>query len=766
MRESLQSILSSAVMPQLQQASNAPLQPVPEEEMGEEFFQLDSQEDAFDEQAEAPNFQENLAENIASSTLDNIAQELLANISDDEESRRPWMEMIEDVRGQLGIGESSSYEEPFPGSSSVVYPIITTAQIQFQARALPEIFPNEPAKAVVIGESTPELEEQAERVADTLNYQIVYQDKGNKKDFRKMLWWLPLTGSTFRYVYHDPLRNINMVRFVPVEDLIVPYGTTSLIDAGRINHRQFDTKNDLLKLMNMGFYLEIPLTDDGDASIDEDNAAQKIRDESDGEVKTTNTAGKRALQEYYNVYTEYDLEGYEDIDEEGNPTGIGLPYVFTIHARTRKTMAIRRNWKEDDQLKLKRLWHVHYQYQEGPGFYGSGLPHLIGSLQEASTGALRAFGDSMAFSMLQAGWKLKDAKFSGSEVFSPGVFQDVDSTMDDINKAIKVANFQPPSPQVLQYIEMLDNKAQALVSTQNILTGDQSPQNSPVGSTLAIIEQAQKVITAQHKSLFESFSEELQILADLNYDFLPDEDTFKLPGKVGIMRRADFDGRVDVLPTADPSVASFQQKQAIDQACFQYSQMPQFAPMFRNGGYELLKRMLKNMMVPSIDEIVYTEQEVKQKQDQAAQNPPPPSPDEIKAQTMQQDAQVKAQTAQASAELEKRKLDIAEDKMLLDASLKAEENDIKSGTLNANVQQAADGFAIQQLQTVMQHHQAMQTQQPPVPPSAPQQPAPQPPPSPSPEEIAMMQQQAQSQPQANPEKRNMLMRIMDKIRGR
>ena len=722
------------------------------EEMMDEFFEVNDEED-FDEQTEEPDFQANLAEDLGDSYLDEIASELLDLKDEDEDSRQKWMESISNLKDAIGIGDEDIYEQPFPGSSTVVYPIITTAQIQFQARALPEIFPDNPAKAVVVGESTPEGEAQAKRVSDVLNYQITYQDKGNKKDFRKMLWWLPLTGSTFRYVYHNPLRNINMVRFVPVEDFIVPYATTSLMDASHFSYRFFDKKNDLLKLINMGFYRSIDIPDDGTDDTEASNPVQKLRDEGDGQTRTTNST--TTLQECYNIYADYDLTGFEDVDEDGVPTGIGLPYVFTIHASTRKVLAIRRNWKQDDEYKLKRIYFAHYQYQEGPGFYGSGLPHLIGSLQTASTGALRAFGDAMAFAMLQAGWKLKDAKFAGSEVFAPGKFQDVDMDIEDINKAIKIANFAPPPQQVLTYIEMLDNKAQALVSTVDVLTGDQSSQNAPVGSTLALIEQAQKVISAQHKGLFESFSEELQILADLNYDFLPDHGEFKVPGKVGIIMREDFDGRVDVLPTADPSVASFQQRQAIDQASMQmFQQFPQF---FKDGGFELSRRIMGNLGVPSLDEIMINEEEFAQQQAQAAQNPPPPSPDEVKVQVMQQDAATKAETAKSNATIEQQRLELEEDKMLLDAAIKIEDIEMKAGMSSQQLAQTSDQFAIQQLMQHSQNQMQNSIAKPTAKPLLSQEQEPQP----------VTEQPIQEEaPQADPEKRNLLLRMIDKIRGR
>lgn len=768
----IRDILNGAASPMMHSAPSANSNTViPEETYPDGFF---DDEEEFDEQTEDPNFQDNLAEELDESYLDKLASGFRGDIEDDETDRQPWMDMVSNVQEQIGIGEDSNYEEPFPGASSVVYPLITKAQIQFQARALPEIFPNDPVKALVIGNTNEELDQQAERVSGVMNYQIQYQDPGNKKDFRKMLWWLPLVGSAFRYVSHDPLKNINIVRFVPAGDLIVPYATTSLADAYRITHRFRDSRNDIIKLMRAGFYRDVDLFEGSntvayDGGDDSDNAVTQLRDASDGTTPHSDNSTNGQSQVCYNIYTYCDLRGYEDTDDDGNETGIALPYVFTMHEPTGKILAIRRNWKQDDEYKTQRVYFSHYKFQEGAGFYGSGLPHLIGSLQEATTGALRAFGDSMAFSLLQGGFKLKDAKISGNQTMKPGGYLDVDMDTEDINRAIKPLNFPAPTPQAMAYIEMLRREAEGIVSTTDIMTGDSSPQNAPVGSTLAMIEQANKVISAQHKSLYESLSEELQILADLNYDFLPDEDEFAVPGKAGIIRRADFDGKIDVIPTADPSVSSFQQRQAIDQATLQIFSIPEFKPYAKEAGYPLLRRMLKNLNVPNIDEIMISEDEFIQMQQQAQQTPPPPDPNLIKAQVAQADSQTKAQVAASDAQLEQAKLEIdrlrleLEDKAI-DMKFATDDKMINArymGTVMPALQQSSDALAMQnimheqqkEIQQNDQRHQQMMQQ------AAAQQ---------------AMQQQA-VEPTAEPvqepepvesEKQGMLKRLMNKIRGK
>jgi hypothetical protein len=704
-------------------------------------------EEDFSEQTEESYFQRNLAEELDDATLNRIAGELITMVEEDIQSMEPWMDKVAHVGEQIGIGYGDMYDEPFPGCSTVVYPIITKAQLQFVARAFPEIFRPQPADAVVVGQSTADLEAQSKRVADTINYQITYQDPGNKKDFRKMLWWLPLTGSTFRYVYHDSVRDMNMVRFVQVEDFIVPYNTISLEDSSHFTHRLREMDNDLKKLMNNGFYRDVDVGDgEGSDLSDADNPVQKMRDDSDGKMIMESSYHNKS-HEIYRVYCYYDLDGLEDVSEEGEFTGVGLPYVIDVHVQSRTILSIRYNYKEDDELKMMRIYYAHYKYQEGPGFYGSGLPHLIGSIQEATTGAMRAFGDSLSFALLPAGWKTEDAKFSGSSVMAPGQFVDVSMNIDDLNKAIKIAQFAPPPGICMQYIEMLDNQAQTIVSTQNIMTGDSNPVGAPVGTTLAMIEQAQKLITDQHQSLYESFSEELRILSDLNFDFLPDELMFALPGGVGIMRRADFSDQIDVIPTANPSVASFQQRQAMDQAAMQMFQMfPQF---FRNKGYDLVRRVMTNLQQPDLDSIFLNEQEALQ----VINQPPPPTPDQVRAQIdgqkvqiSQQEQQIYAQSEMADKQLESRRLDIEEGKAIGDFVLRDKEIDARFiGNAMPGFFETVDQAAVGKITEMMVQSQP----QPQMPP--PQQPEPQQ--APAPEEAV------------SPPQEGILRRLMNKIRG-
>ncbi len=797
--KNIHEIFAGAVSPQFGQTSQ-PVMAVNEEVYPDDFFDGE-EEETFNEQTEDPDFQANLAEDMDESYLDKLASEFTNEIEDDETDRNPWMGMISNVQEQIGIGEDSNYEEPFPGCSTVVFPLFVKAQIQFTSRAMPEIFPNDPVKGLVLGSETSELKDQSERMADTMNYQYQYQDSENKEDFAKMLTWLPYTGSAFRYVSHDPLKNINTVRYVAGGDLIVPYATTSLKSAYRFSYRFKDSKNDIIKLQHAGFYRDIDLFDGNhnrsSASDDSDssNAVDILRDASDGMVQNSDSSVNGQDQTCYNVYTYRDLQGFEDTDESGEMTGIALPYVFTMHEATGKILAIRRNWKEDDEYRSQRVYFSHYQYHKGLGFYGFGLPHLLGSIQTAVTGALRAMGDSMAFSLLQGGFKLKGAKIAGDQTLKPGQYLDIDADLDDINKALKQIAYSPPSPIVIQYIELLTRIAEEIISIGDLMTGDSSPQNAPVGSTLAMIEQANKVISAQHKSLYESFSNELQIMYDLNFDFLPEEDQFVVPGKAGVIRRSDFDGKVGVRPTADPSVSSFQQRQAIDQATMQLLSIPEFKQYVKDAGYPLLVRLLGNLNVPNIDSIIISEEEFLQQQQQAAQTPPQPNPDQVKAEVMQQDSQTKAQTAQSDAQIKMRELELREKEVeakLMDLKLKEKAMDMKYatddkmidarylGTVNPALQASSDALAMQNIQHAhegnmkqidMQHQATLQRmgaaqaaqQQASVPMQPAEGEAPQ---APDPQAMHDQMMAAQHGAQATPDKQGMLMRLMNKIRGK
>lgn len=812
------------------------LLPMPEDHMGDDFFEDSMDANTTDSaDTQAVDFSRNLVDELDDITLEELAIDILQKIETDKESRRPHMDMIDKVKDQINIGGETTYEAPFDGAEDVIYPIIAEAQLQFQARALPQVFPVDPAKGVVMGESNELLDEKALRIGDVINYQIQYQDRGNRKDFAQMLWWLPIVGSTFRYGRYDPIRKMNVFRFVSVEDFIVPYKTTSLEDAPHFTRQFYDSANTIRKLQRLGFYSKnVDIGDYGDVDDDDSNPVQELKDDSDGMQETADNSKKLVTEKCYDIYIDLDLPGFEDVDPDGNVTplgvdeessGVELPYIVTLHAASKKPLAIRFNWKQGDEMQLKRVPFAHYKYLTGPGFYGNGLPNIIGTLQEAASGVLRAIGDGLGFAMFKGGWKLKNAKMDGERVFRMGEFLDVDSDIDDINKSIKVAEFAPPPSEAFNYLELLDNKAKSMVSIQDVMTGDSNPQNAPVGTTLALIEQASKILTNQHGNLVESFTEELDIMVDLNHDHMPDNVTFMMPGKVIRAQRSDFDDSVAVQPTANPAVASFQQRMAQTQAVAQLAQEPQFAPFFRDKQFPLLRRILGDMDAPAIDEIVITEAEYQAMVQQAAQNPAPPPPEVTKANAAMTIAQAKAkeidaniqtsqttaikdhmdsQSAAISAAADAKQQDIDNEHKKTDQQLAEKSMDLDYITRNKQIDaqflggvapalmQTTDALATEQSSKILsddgegaaitpppmtpqqkalheqmisaahQHAASIQSQQPPMPPQ--QGGAPGQPPAPPPPMPPQGMPPAQ-QPQV-PVKQGMLAALMNKIRGK
>jgi hypothetical protein len=595
------------------------------------------------------------------------------------------------------------------------------------------------------------LIDQAKRVEDGMNYQITIGDPENKKDFRRMMWWLPITGSAFRRVYHDPIDNKNKVRSVSLQDLIIPYGALSLQSVSHFTHRIHETDNDIKKLMRIKFYRDVDIGEaDGDNSDDDNDPIQEIQDSVDGRDKPDIT--KKGCHVIMDVYAYYDLPEFEDKDEDGDSTGIGLPYVFSIHYKTGKVLAIRRNWKQSDSYKRRRVYFSQYNYQQGYGIYGSSAFHLVGSIQKATTGALRAFNGSLAFSYLPFGWKTEDTEVSGDYVMRPGEFVDVNMTVTDLDKALKLANFPSPSGLTIEYVQMLDQQAQTLVSTQQVMTGDFNPMNMPVGTVLSLTEEAQKVPSAQHHSLHESFSEELRILYDLNYDFLPEETIFYSHGSEGILRRSDFDDRIDVVPTSDKSIASTQMRLAKDQSALQvYQLFPQF---FRDGGFQLAQRMMKNLGIANIEEIMYLPEEYQQITQQQQQNMPPP-PEQILAEIENRKVDEKAQKDMAEINLKDKQI-------VLNAALKDKELDAKMGLPFQNAE--FEHLINQLVANAMLRYQPQPAQQPVSPDALLEG---------RPEQMMLMNSQNNQvpeqpepmQPEARPKQDGLLSNIMKAIRG-
>ena len=537
-------------------------------------------------------FDKNLAEEMSDKELNSAASELIKYYNDDREARSEWEERYKKGLKTLdpdgGLDESED-ERATRGLSTVVHPMIAEAATQFNARAIAELYPSGgPVKTVIVGDPSEELEEQARRVREYMNYQITEEMPEYFPDLDQMLFHLPLVGQTFKKVWWDSNMERQCSQFVKAEDFVVAPESKDLYTSPRYTHVIRMPKNDYNRYVQSGYYL--PSSDQGgdlDPSGDvvgEIEGVDQYADDSQDDVMT--------LLEMH-VYHSFEEE---DTDDEN---AVAFPYVVTVDYDNESIVSIRRNWREDDELKKRRDWFVSYKFLPGLGFYGFGLYHLIGGLGKAATGSLRALLDSAAFSNMQGGFKLR-GRVSGGEVqVNPGEFVDLDATVDDVNKAIMPLPFKEPSSSLFSLLGYIVEAGQRFASTADLNVGDVNP-NAPVGSTVALIEQGSKAFSAIHKRLHYSQGQEFKLLADLNAENLPEQFTFSLIGGDSEVFAADFNDRIDILPVSDPNIFSTAQRIAQAQAVLQ---MAQSAPDMHDM-YSAYKRMYEAIRIPNIDEIL------------------------------------------------------------------------------------------------------------------------------------------------------------------
>ena len=537
-------------------------------------------------------FDENLAEEMSDKELNSAASELIGYYNNDREARSEWEERykkgLQTLDPDGGMDESED-ERATRGLSIVVHPMIAEAATQFNAKAIAELYPSGgPVKTVIVGDPSEELEEQARRVREYMNYQITQEMPEYFPDLDQMLFHLPLVGQTFKKVWWDSNMDRQCSQFVKAEDFVVAPESKDLYTSPRYTHVIRMPKNDYNRYVKSGYYL--PSTDKGgdlDPSgdtIGEIEGVDQYADDSQDEVMT--------LLEMH-VYHSFEEE---DTDDEN---AVAIPYVVTVDYDNESIVSIRRNWREEDELKKRRDWFVSYKFLPGLGFYGFGLYHLIGGLGKAATGSLRALLDSAAFSNMQGGFKLR-GRVSGGEVqVSPGEFVDLDATVDDVNKAIMPLPFKEPSGSLFSLLGYIVDAGQRFASTADLNVGDVNP-NAPVGSTVALIEQGSKAFSAIHKRLHYAQGQEFKLLADLNAENLPEQFTFSLIGGESEVYAADFNERIDILPVSDPNIFSTAQRIAQAQAVLQ---MAQSAPDMHDM-YAAYKRMYEAIRIPNIDEIL------------------------------------------------------------------------------------------------------------------------------------------------------------------
>ena len=471
--------------------------------------------------------------------------------------------------------------------------MIAEAATQFNAKAIAELYPaGGPVKTTIIGEPNEETENQARRVKEFMNYQIMEQMPEYFPDLDQMLFHLPLVGQTFKKVWWDANLDRQCSQFVKAEDFVVAPESKDLYTSPRYTHIIKMPKNDYNRYVAAGWYLPTEYTGDG-ADDDDGFTSQQIEgidkdDDSDDDVMT--------LLEMH-CYEAF--EGIDGIEDEESENLVMLPYVITIDYDSEKIVAIRRNWDEDDEDKKRRDWFVSYKFLPGLGFYGFGLYHMIGGLGRAATGSLRALLDSAAFANMQGGFKLKGRVSGGDIDINPGEFVDLDATVDDVNKAIMPLPFKEPSQSLFNLLGFIVQAGQRFASTSDLNVGDVNP-NAPVGSTVALIEQGSKSFSAIHKRLHYAQGQEFKLLAKLNAEHLEESFQFSVAGSSETIFAADFDDRVDIVPVSDPNIFSTAQRIAQAQAILQ---MAQSAPQLHDL-YEAYKRMYEAIRIPNIDEIL------------------------------------------------------------------------------------------------------------------------------------------------------------------
>ena len=507
---------------------------------------------------------ENLADFLGDEVLDPLGAKLIDQYNEYKESRGDWEDTYKNGLELLGF----KYErrtQPFKGASGVNHPVLAEAVTQFQAQAYKELLPADgPVRTQIMGDVNVAKEEQSKRVKDFMNYQIMDQMKEYEPEFDQMLFYLPLSGSTFKKVYYDSLLGRAVSKFVPADDLIVPYSANSLEDAEAVIHVIKISENELRKQQVSGFYRDIEL---GNPPVTENQLEDK-KLELEGIAKD----GQEDQYTLYEIHTNLDLEGYEDMGEDGEPTGIKLPYVVTISQAGNKVLSIRRNYNPKDSLKRKINYFVQFKFLPGTGFYGFGLIHMIGGLTRTATAALRQLLDAGTLANLPAGFKSRGIRVrDDAQPLQPGEFRDVDAPGGNIKDQFMTLPFKGPDSTLLQLMGIVVNAGQRFAAIADMQVGDMN-QQAAVGTTVALLERGSRVMSAIHKRMYVGLKQEFKLLAEVFKTYLPPSYPYDVPGATREIKVQDFDDRIDILPVADPNIFSQTQRISIAQSQLQLAQ--------------------------------------------------------------------------------------------------------------------------------------------------------------------------------------------------
>ncbi len=554
----------------------------------------------FDPRAAGPetgDFYDNLADLLDDRVSSRISSELMEQYEANKSGRREWEDAYRTGLELLGF-KYEDRSEPFRGATGVTHPLLAEAVTQFQAQAFGELLPaGGPVRTEIIGKVTPEAEDQAERVRHYMNYQITCVMKEYTPEFDQMLFYLPLSGSTFKKVYYDEFLGRAVSRFVPAEHLLVPYMASDLETAENVTHVIQISENELRKKQLAGFYSDVEVS----ATQADPSEVKEEMDEISG-VEPSYLDTDITLLE---CHVDLDIEGYEDLDDTGEPTGIKLPYIVTVSETNGKLLGIRRNYSPDDEGRKKTQYFVHFKFLPGFGFYGLGLIHMIGGLSRTATAALRQLIDAGTLSNLPAGFKARGLRIrNNDDPLSPGEFRDVDAPGGAIRDSLMLLPYKGADQTLFQLMGFCVEAGQRFAAVSNLQVGDGN-QEAPVGTTLALLEQGAKIMSAIHKRLFYAQKEEFLLLAGVFGQYLPPEYPYNVVGGERTIKAQDFDDRVDVLPVADPNIFSMAQRITLAQTELQLAQS---APDLHNL-YEAFRRMYKAIGVKDVDAVLKPQEE-------------------------------------------------------------------------------------------------------------------------------------------------------------
>ena len=542
------------------------------------------------EKGDEEGFSNNLAEEISEAALSTLAGDLDRSIDQDKNSRKDWEKAYTEGLKLLGL-HIEERTEPWDGASGVFHPMITEAVVRFQSEMITETFPAQgPVRTKLLGKETPQMKEIAVNVEDDMNNELTEVMKEFRPEHERMLWSLPATGSAFKKVYYDPNLGRQVSMFIPAEDIILPYGTTDMDTCYRVTHVMRKTKNEIVKLQNAGFYRDIELPDPS-------RSREDIQMAKDKETGFSDLNDERYT--LYECHVDLELDGFEDVDDEGNETGIMVPYVVTLIKGTHDILSVRRNWNEGDELRLKRQHFVHYQYIPGFGAYGFGLFHLIGGFAKSATSIMRQLIDAGTLSNLPGGLKSRGLRIKGDDTpIAPGEFRDVDVASGNIRDSILPLPYKEPSQVLYTLLNNIVEEGRRFAATADMSVSDMSAQ-TPVGTTLALLERQLKVLSAVQARTHFALKQELKLLKNIIRDYTDPDYTYDPEYGGRKSKKADYD-KVDIIPVSDPNAATLSQRVVQYQAVIQMAQM---APQIYDLP-QLHRSMLDVLGIKNADKLV------------------------------------------------------------------------------------------------------------------------------------------------------------------